>query len=1209
MRSASSRLLPLVLAVAAAALAATAVGAEIPGTDCDCTATGAYVSPDAGVRPAPTALSPGGAFRVEGGALPGPITIVRQADQVAVLQVQAGSWGWSPDGQRIVVAQVSGTPPNQLQEYALYDLAGGPTTTPVWQAASTLWGSTRLRFSDDGAVFLFAGLEFNSQVQLQALVLATGALYSTTFSFVNPPANFDDDSDPGVAGWGFGPDPTRLAFGYVTGPGSFTRVLANVQTGVDRELEYTAIAEVPLFSPCGDVFAEKVQQLAGSGEVSVTLYDTAAPSAAPLGSRIFSDGLEVAVRSNASDHVGLLGGIATPIAPNDADAACTVANQPPIAAFTPPAAPVAGTPAAFTDASSDPDGTIVAWSWDFGDGTTSTAQSPSHVFAAAGRYMVRLTVTDDDGARDTVTREVSVCDDLTALSGALLYSVGAGVSGDPFNRDLFAYDVATEVTAQLTDSDWELATGTGFVQFGGGGTGSGARYAPDGNRIAFASEAFGEAGIWVMDVASGHRQRLTDGDGPFGDFDFHREPAWSPDGEWIVFVNKDFTGGADATGLYLVRADGTELVKIPGTAAGNPLFDGSPDFFPWIESGCAETPPTQRGPGCYRIAFVRDPITVPFSETIRSVRGDGSDPQVLVSEPGEYGLIRVSPDGARLALAREFFRPPLGDAGIFVVDLGVSPAQNRVTPIDVLASFPVWSPDGRFLAYRAQPPYGQTGERDLHVSDAGGCAATVLRGQAGVEERPEDWRPGSVVPGTIRLAGSVAGDGAGGGVTIELSGDASATTVSGPDGSFVFESLPAGGTFFLRVVAAPPGLLFDPTPVRIVLGGNAFGARVYVYQDQATIQGIVRFAGAPIEGMVIRAEGPGGPFEATTDVNGRYVLSTRRDQTYTISGRKPGYRLDPEVQSVWVGSQLTFDLVAVAFLELPPGRLAFTSDRDDDEEIYLLDLETGAQTNLTESFGSDRDPAWSPDGTRIAFTSARNGFDEIFLMDDDGGDLIGTGVSGFHPAWSPDGRWIAYATGGGIAVYELATGSDWPVTFDPSDAHPTWGTDDWPGIVFERTVEREGALDRDLFAVDVSLSTTPPSGLEYPVREQPEDELEPDLVQGAGETGFALVRPAGSPPELGVEATFPSQPYCHVRPARNPSWSPDGRFVAYDDDAGSLSVFEPSSCGPPVALTDTGTSGPRGDRDPDWQPVPEPAPGAALAAVALGLLAAWRRRP
>lgn len=64
--------------------------------------------------------------------------------------------------------------------------------------------------------------------------------------------------------------------------------------------------------------------------------------------------------------------------------------------------------ASFTDASTDSDGTVVAWAWNFGDGATSTQQNPSHAYAAAGSYDVALTVTDDGGAVNTIIKTVTV---------------------------------------------------------------------------------------------------------------------------------------------------------------------------------------------------------------------------------------------------------------------------------------------------------------------------------------------------------------------------------------------------------------------------------------------------------------------------------------------------------------------------------------------------------------------------------------------------------------------------------------------------------------------------------------------------------------------------------------------------------------------------------------------------------------------------------
>ncbi|MDH3458376.1 MAG: PKD domain-containing protein, partial [Gemmatimonadota bacterium] len=60
--------------------------------------------------------------------------------------------------------------------------------------------------------------------------------------------------------------------------------------------------------------------------------------------------------------------------------------------------------------STDPDGTIVSYEWDFGDGATGTGVSPSHTYAAAGTYDVTLTVTDNDGATDTQATTATIAE-------------------------------------------------------------------------------------------------------------------------------------------------------------------------------------------------------------------------------------------------------------------------------------------------------------------------------------------------------------------------------------------------------------------------------------------------------------------------------------------------------------------------------------------------------------------------------------------------------------------------------------------------------------------------------------------------------------------------------------------------------------------------------------------------------------------------------
>jgi len=84
-----------------------------------------------------------------------------------------------------------------------------------------------------------------------------------------------------------------------------------------------------------------------------------------------------------------------------------VGPTPPNSAFTYDAS---GLSVSFTNNSNDVNDDIVSYSWDFGDGSTSTEENPTHVYASTGAYDVTLTVTDSEGQTGVSTETVSVSD-------------------------------------------------------------------------------------------------------------------------------------------------------------------------------------------------------------------------------------------------------------------------------------------------------------------------------------------------------------------------------------------------------------------------------------------------------------------------------------------------------------------------------------------------------------------------------------------------------------------------------------------------------------------------------------------------------------------------------------------------------------------------------------------------------------------------------
>jgi erythromycin esterase-like protein len=194
------------------------------------------------------------------------------------------------------------------------------------------------------------------------------------------------------------------------------------------------------------------------------------------------------------------------------------------------------------------------------------------------------------------------------------------------------------------------------------------------------------------------------------------------------------------------------------------------------------------------------------------------------------------------------------------------------------------------------------------------------------------------------------------------------------------------------------------------------------------------------------------------------------------------------------------------------GQIAFQTNRDGNNEIYLMAADGSAVRNLTRHAASDASPAWSPDGTTIAFVSDRDGNEEIYLVGVDGSGLRrlthhpGPDKS---PAWSPDGHWLTFH-----ADRYTQSGSNFDlhlVSVDSSEVirlttHPDFdGFADWqPAIPSNFTV----ALPADSLPADVGRTVAPEVAAWLAEHAIPLDMTEPARIHeeaGAATAGLAFL--------------------------------------------------------------------------------------------------------
>ena len=221
------------------------------------------------------------------------------------------------------------------------------------------------------------------------------------------------------------------------------------------------------------------------------------------------------------------------------------------------------------------------------------------------------------------------------------------------------------------------------------------------------------------------------------------------------------------------------------------------------------------------------------------------------------------------------------------------------------------------------------------------------------------------------------------------------------------------------------------------------------------------------------------------------------------------------------------------------GRIVFTSLRDGNAEIYVMDADGGNQERLTNHRAGDSSPDWSPDGTMIAFVSNRDGArsrSQIYVMDTHGKNPIRlTDGPGFKrdPDWSPDGRKIAFSVDGRedyLAVMDADGGNREKLEDQAGD--PSWSPDGKQIAFVKSRIE--------IYVIGVDglgrKRVTHHLGTKWDPSFSPNGRR---IAYKAGHKGFQHIFVVGADGRNRVRLTH------HKEHHSGPAWSPDGQVIAY----------------------------------------------------------------
>ena len=285
-------------------------------------------------------------------------------------------------------------------------------------------------------------------------------------------------------------------------------------------------------------------------------------------------------------------------------------------------------------------------------------------------------------------------------------------------------------------------------------------------------------------------------------------------------------------------------------------------------------------------------------------------------------------------------------------------------------------------------------------------------------------------------------------------------------------------------------------------------------------------------------------------------------------------------------------LTPLMVVAAPQAQIAFVSKRDGNKAIYVMDADGKNPRNLSKNGVADWDPSWSPDGKRIAFTSSgdRNNAAghqhwQIYVMDTDGKNprrLSKNGVDDQDPSWSPDGKLITFSSGrdGNLEVYVMDADGGNPrnLTNSPHlEWYPSWAPD---GKRIAFTSNGKGGLAIKDGNLEINVMDAD-GGKQRNLTNNRRHDREPSWSPDGKRIAYTSSRDRNAEiyvmdADGGNRENLTNNPFSD----REPSWSPDGRRIAFVSNRdGNFEIYVmDADGGNPRNLTNS----PRDDTDPAW---------------------------